>query len=232
MRLRRPLDLASSAQLGAHPFRSARPRVSRGLHGLGELLVGFLLRRGELFAKPTGRRRAAPVLRLRDHVLDLGRIEASLALILGLDLARLPLGASLGEPVRGLLRSALGLLGTALSLARAPLSLAQATLDRLELAGGLVLGPLEVLLEGEDLVDRPLLGALGGAPRGEPDPFGDVVVGSGRQLVGLGGDLGMREITMTSESRPFLGLGSPGSNGGSSDPIGPPVASSVSRLTC
>ncbi len=162
-------------KLGAHLFGGLR---ACNLHGLGEPLVGFLLRRGELFAKPTGCRRAAPVLSLRDPALDLGRIEAlALALILDLDLARLPLGAGLGELVRGLLRAALGLLGAPLGLARASLGLAQATLDRLELAGGLVLRPLEVLLEGEDLVDRPLLGALGGAPRGEPDPFGDVVVG-------------------------------------------------------
>ena len=72
----------------------------------------------------------------------------------------------------------LGLLGAALGLARAALGLGQAPLDGLELSRRLLLRPLQVLLEREDLVQRPVLGLLGGGLGGEPDPLRDVAVGA------------------------------------------------------
>jgi hypothetical protein len=68
-------------------------------------------------------------------------------------------------------RPVLGVLGAALGFVGARLRLAQASLELLELRGGLFLGALQALLEGLDLLRRPLLGDAGGLGSGGAEPL-------------------------------------------------------------
>ena len=172
-------------ELGSHPLLGLG---ARGLHGLRLSRVGLLARRVKLLAQPVRGGGPALVLGLGEPLVDLGGVD------------QLLLGGGAGgvvvlevpEPLLGPRGPQLRLLGAALGLARAALGLGQAPLDGLELSRRLLLRPLQVLLEREDLVQRPVLGPLRGGLGREPDPLRDVAVGLvavrvvGLQLGGVG----------------------------------------------
>ncbi len=142
-------------ELGSHPLLGLG---ARGLHCLRLSRVGLLARRVKLLAQPLRRRGPALVLGLGEPLVDLRGVDQ---LLLG--------GGAGGVVVLEAPQSLLGprgpqlrLLGAALGLARAALGLGQAPLDGLELSRRLLLRPLQVMLEREDLVQRPVLGLLSG----------------------------------------------------------------------
>jgi hypothetical protein len=98
-----------------------------------------------------------------------------------------------------------GLLGLALGGGRSFLRAGEPSLQLVELRSGLDLGPLQVLLQGEDLIDRALLGGVGRIRRGHADALGGVAASPwrlGRRFPGLGGGRPL--------SRRLIGLGGGG----------------------